>query len=49
MARMKKRGGGAEALPCGRRLATVPNMACVASHCGMAQDAGWNACVRRKA
>ena len=50
MARMTERGegGGAEALPCGRRPATVPNMACVASRCGMAQDAGWHACVRRK-
>ena len=45
----ERRGGGAEALPCGRRPATVPNMAYVASRCGMAQDAVWNACVRRKA
>ena len=48
-ARMRERRGGAEALPCGRRPATVPNMACVASRCGVAQAAGWNASVRRKA
>ena len=49
MARMRERRGGVEALPCGRRPATVPNMAYVASRCGMAPDAGWDACVRRKA
>ena len=52
MARMTGRtggGGGAVALPCGWRPATVPNMAYVASRCGMAPDAGWDACVRRKA
>ena len=40
MARMRERRGGVEALPCGRRPATVPNMAYVASRCGMAPDAG---------
>ena len=51
MAGMTERrgGGGAGVVPCGRRPATVPNMAYVASRCDMAPGAGWDACVRRKA